>query len=464
MKKILLCLIVVFSFSLFIPSLVQAADPRCWEKSKCISERTKYFQLLDQKPEDGFIQNAETLRACGSSKKISDTKSEQLGFCLPVGTTQTKISFGGRTNFSDIGDFIQYTYRYAIMIAGLISILVIIIAGFQWAMSGGNSSTIQTARKKIEGALMGLTIAILSYSVLNFVNPNLVNFRLPEIWLINTVELTKSEYCGTGEGEENVMLAKFETQGETLSDNEVKKRVGGPYDITADKSVCGTKYFVNNTQGQTCRGVSCEGFGTTCARIPDGSGFDQCYQGDVVITLVRGVGTQLQADWDFPWSNQEEMHGLCTNGKTFEVDTALKSNVNEQRQVKQIIFQITESGGTDGVKSLVEAECGGIGSDSFKGFYFIIEMDESWDGLDENHYIGREPSSFQAMDLGDDESWEYIKDKVKPEFFFSLKELQKKLRIDLQMTNIYDLDNRDTVVFQQAKFVRGVIYSKLGIQ
>ncbi len=466
MKKFLTSLVVIFILNLFVPVATQAADPRCWEKSKCISERTKYFQLLDQRPEDGFVQNSETISACGSSKKISENKTEPLGFCLPVGTTETKVSFGGRRNFSDIGDFIQYMYRYSIMIAGVVSIIVIIIAGFQWAMSGGNGSTIQNARKKIEGALMGLTIAILSYSILNFVNPNLVNFRLPEIWLINTVELNKSEYCGTGEGEENVLLAKYQAQGETLSDTEVKKRVGGPYNTTADKSICGTKYFINNTDGQTCRGVSCEGFGTTCARIPDGSGFDQCYQGEVVITMTRGQGTQLQADWDFPWSDkgEEEMHGLCSNGKTFELDTNIISNINEERQVNQMIFKITESGGIDGVKSLVEEQCGGVNAPDFKGFFFILEMDESWDGIDEDHYIGREPGSFQAIDLGDDEAWEYIKTKVKPEFFFSFKELQKKLRIDLQMTNVYDLDNNDTVIFQNAKFVRETIYSKLGIQ
>jgi len=459
-------MVFVFGASLFLPTSAQAIDQRCWEKSKCVAERAKaaYIQM-DQKPEDGFIQSAETLEACGSAKKISDTEEEPLGFCMPVGRTETKIGIGGRRKFSDIGDFIRYTYRYAIMVAGVVSVLMIVVAGFQWATSGGNASLIQSARKRIEGALMGLTIAVLSYSILNFVNPNLVNFRLPEIWLINKVDLPNSEFCGAGEGEENIKLAKYKSQEESLSEKDVIARKTAPYSLKSSDAQCGTLYFIDGTDGAFCHGTVCQ-TDFNCGRIPDGSGFDQCYPGNVIVTMQHGSGTTLQADWDFPWSNsgEEELHALCANGAQFEVSTSVTHNENEPKQLYQFIMRVTESGGLPGLQGRIENECGGIDEANFKGFFFILEMDENWDPTDEDHYIGREPKSFRALDMGDDEAWKIIAPKIKPQFLFSFAELEKTLRVDLNMTDIYDLDNGDVVGFQSAEALRPIIYQKLGIQ
>lgn len=54
---------------------------------------------------------------------------------------------------------------------------MIMIAGFQWMTAAGNASAIGQAKSRISSSLIGLLLAIGAYSLLNFVNPSLVNLR-----------------------------------------------------------------------------------------------------------------------------------------------------------------------------------------------------------------------------------------------------------------------------------------------
>ncbi len=456
MKKILLSLTILFTLSLFFPHSVHAQkadDSRCWEKTKCIEARTRTFHLVDQKPEDGFVQNVETIQACGTTKDVSG-KKEPMGFCLPVGSTETKIGIGGKRKFSDIADFIRYSYRYAIMVAGLVSVLMIIVAGFQWATSGGNSASIQNARKRIEGALMGLTVAVLSYSILNFVNPNLVNFRPPQIWMVNKAELLKSDYCADQDATKR--LALFRTQ-EQEKDNKLETKViderrKGPYNIIPDQGVCGTRYFIDGTPGQSCRGTLCPSPTQICAAAPDNSGYDFCYDADIVGKITSSGALVPCEDWeDFPWVDpgEEEFRGLCANGEHFEIPTTVNPVQNESGKIYQFLMKI-QGAGSDPVAAVedkIRSECGGTEVSNFKGFFFKVEMNENFDPKDENHYIGNYGGV--GTDLGDDSLFNNkVAPTINPIFLFSLEDFKKnkgKLRVNFNMEDIYDFDNREVL-------------------
>lgn len=83
----------------------------------------------------------------------------------------------GYLNIPWIGEYIVGTYTYVLGIAAILAAIMIIIGGVQWTLSGGNSSTIGSAKKRIGGALIGLLIAYLSYAVLNTINPSLVGLK-----------------------------------------------------------------------------------------------------------------------------------------------------------------------------------------------------------------------------------------------------------------------------------------------
>jgi len=57
--------------------------------------------------------------------------------------------------------------EWAAGIAVVVAVLMIVIGGFQYMISGGNEEKIKTAIKTIKYALIGLMIALLSWSLLS---------------------------------------------------------------------------------------------------------------------------------------------------------------------------------------------------------------------------------------------------------------------------------------------------------
>lgn len=84
---------------------------------------------------------------------------------------------GGYIYFPFLGEYISALYKYLIVIIGIIAVIMLIIAGLQWMLPGGEAENISSAKKRIEQAIVGLIIAVSSYSILFIINPELVNFR-----------------------------------------------------------------------------------------------------------------------------------------------------------------------------------------------------------------------------------------------------------------------------------------------
>lgn len=224
--------------ALVIPSASQAFDQRCWTKTGCEAGGGGGAGLGGV-----FYQTDETAQACGGATTLgSSGANEPVGFCLAAGTAETKIDYGGKSSFTNIGEFIKWIYKYGVVVAGSFAVVMIMVAGFQWATSGGNPEGISSARKRIGGAMMGLFLAVMSYFILNMINPYLVNLRMPQVWMINTAGLTPP-YC------------------DLLKDKKVSEKDGGPFNLDPIKdpinaSFCGKEYFVEGS-ALTCLGRSC---------------------------------------------------------------------------------------------------------------------------------------------------------------------------------------------------------------
>lgn len=98
-----------------------------------------------------------------------------LLFALPVIASAQKYLVGipgidsADLNF---GDYINALYAFAISIAALLAVIKIIIAGMKYMLSGVVTSK-QEAISDIQGAVFGLLIVVLAYSILYFINPRL---------------------------------------------------------------------------------------------------------------------------------------------------------------------------------------------------------------------------------------------------------------------------------------------------
>lgn len=79
-----------------------------------------------------------------------------------------------------IQKYIQNGYNYALGLAIALSVLMMVIGGVEYTMTFASESKKGEAKARIDNAVTGLLIALLSYVVLYTINPNLTTLSLPE--------------------------------------------------------------------------------------------------------------------------------------------------------------------------------------------------------------------------------------------------------------------------------------------
>ena len=103
-----------------------------------------------------------------------------------------------------LGDYLNRIITLIIMIAGVLSVLMLVIGGIEYALpevsfAGAGGQSKSEAKKRMGNALFGLVLALGSYMILNTINPNLVNIGL----VINPVELEFTEATVNPDGSVN---------------------------------------------------------------------------------------------------------------------------------------------------------------------------------------------------------------------------------------------------------------------
>jgi len=83
-----------------------------------------------------------------------------------------------------IGDYIGEIFNYVVAVAGILAVVVMMVGGFLWLMSGGNQERAANGKAYIASALSGLVLVLFSYTLLNFVNPDLINLTPIRITLV----------------------------------------------------------------------------------------------------------------------------------------------------------------------------------------------------------------------------------------------------------------------------------------
>jgi len=246
----------------FVPVFVEAVDQRCFTEEECNAVRSDL--ILDEETSSGFYQGADSMEACGGEFGVDG--QTKIGFCSATGPITTAITFGTTQNFKHLGDFIKFIYKYAVWVAGILVVFIIMQSGMQWIFSAGSPEKITAARKRISGAMMGLFLVIMSYFILNAINPYLVNLRLPQTWMINPQKLAPL-YCDSFAGKVALAYGKNE---EKLSDSKLKAKLAeADFSIdTQTQTECGNHYFVEKTGGQTCQSLRCD-TGKVCLENDD---------------------------------------------------------------------------------------------------------------------------------------------------------------------------------------------------
>lgn len=88
--------------------------------------------------------------------------SVQSGADSARGTDQSTDLFGSTGIFRTITNVLLF-------ILGAISVIMIIIGGLRYVVSGGNSTAVTAAKNTILYAIVGVIVALLAYAIINFV-------------------------------------------------------------------------------------------------------------------------------------------------------------------------------------------------------------------------------------------------------------------------------------------------------
>jgi hypothetical protein len=89
----------------------------------------------------------------------------QDGANAAKGIEQITDLFGAAGVFNTVTNVLLF-------VIGAISVIMIIIGGLRYVVSGGDSSNITAAKNTVLYAVIGLIVALLAYAVINFVLTN----------------------------------------------------------------------------------------------------------------------------------------------------------------------------------------------------------------------------------------------------------------------------------------------------
>lgn len=462
--SLVLCLVIVGIFFVNDRFEVKASgsSEMCWKKTDCENAGGSFYG-----------PNAETISMCGTATGPMKKKDE-IVFCYAGTKAKTTISFAGRNTFDGVGDFINFIYRYGVIVAGILATIMIIIAGFQRVTSAGSPDKIKASTTRIGNALMGLFLAVLSYFILMTLNPYLVNIRLPQVWMINTRPLVpsicetlpKSSEFAQAYTQEELNPEWSEKEGvKQMSLTEVKKRYdaigSNGFTSTSDKLACGNYYFVKGGGPTACLGTFCrvEGSKTqplnkVCAISfgEKGQQIAKCEAGNVVVSFVfndflKASGCRVSKigtgeGWVKPAVDIDESKILtvCSNGVTKNVGQMgyFNTSSNEENQTFTAYANIRK---IEDIKTSCEN-----GGHTFRGLVIELEMNERLDPVDEDHFIGRVTNSSGenvGVDLGDRDWFEDHVGKINKNFFITIDDLLKPggFRINgMNAAKICDID------------------------
>lgn len=103
-------------------------------------------------------------------------------------TPQVDIPGGpeGTVNENSVGQYVQAVYNYGIGIAGILAAVVIMAAGVMWLVAGGNAGRVEEAKEWIKAAVTGLILALVSYTILLTINPDLIKLNPITITPVST--------------------------------------------------------------------------------------------------------------------------------------------------------------------------------------------------------------------------------------------------------------------------------------
>lgn len=85
------------------------------------------------------------------------------------GVSDGAKSAQGEDQATDLVSQIQIITNTMLFVIGVVAVIMLIVGGFRYIFSGGNSQNVNAAKDTILYAVIGIVVALLAYAIVNFV-------------------------------------------------------------------------------------------------------------------------------------------------------------------------------------------------------------------------------------------------------------------------------------------------------
>ncbi|MFI5240324.1 MAG: hypothetical protein ACHQUB_01270 [Candidatus Saccharimonadia bacterium] len=111
------------------------------------------------------------LLAIGALPVLAAAETPQNAACVGAGGTfdPATSTCSGSNGGLDLNAAFKKVADTLIYVVGAISVLMVIIGGLRYVLSGGDSTGVKNAKDTILYALIGVGVALVSYAIVNFV-------------------------------------------------------------------------------------------------------------------------------------------------------------------------------------------------------------------------------------------------------------------------------------------------------
>ena len=147
-----------------------------------------------------FVENAScnsTGESCVAATSTADSqKSSSRDPLKPLKFTFNVPLPGLVSTFNvsndSLPDYVSWLYKFVLGVCCLLAVFMITLGGLMWIFSGGDAGNIKKAKDYIAGAIMGLLLALSSYSILYIINPQLIRNQMPTIGTVDKATLDEN--------------------------------------------------------------------------------------------------------------------------------------------------------------------------------------------------------------------------------------------------------------------------------
>ncbi|MEK7105328.1 MAG: hypothetical protein AAB865_01455 [Patescibacteria group bacterium] len=124
-----------------------------------------------------------------------------LSIPIPGLSFSAALDDGNYLTADFIGEYISGIYRYALGVAAILAVVMIMVGGVQYILgSASGGEAVAAAKKRITNGITGLVLLLSTYALLSVINPDLTFLRSIKIQTIDQIRLSLDTQGPEGSG------------------------------------------------------------------------------------------------------------------------------------------------------------------------------------------------------------------------------------------------------------------------